>query len=211
MDFNGIDFWYYDLELNIIPIQLKGKNPLISWKEWQDKIIPIEVYEKWKKKDCVDNNYALITGKIHRGQFKDKYIICIDIDNKAGINEFIQHFTEIKSLQELAQKTMIVQHVDSKDEKAHIYFITETPMKKRCSSSGLRNGIDNKEDIPFIEVKSDSSTYVVCPPSTHPNGHLYQIIGTNNIQVLNPEKTKNLENTLNEIIGKYDKKILHHY
>ena len=67
---NGVDFWYYnELELNIIPIRFKSKQSLISWREWQDKIIPKEVYEEWKKKEFVNNNCAIITGKIYRGQY----------------------------------------------------------------------------------------------------------------------------------------------
>jgi hypothetical protein len=199
MNFEDLDHWYYELGFNVIPIILKSKQSLISWKEWQEKFIPKEDYEEWKKKEFVNNNCAIITGKIYRGQYRDKYVCCIDIDNKLGINEFLSHCGEIKTLEELAQKTTVVQHEDTKDERAHIYFITEIPLSKKTRISN----VDTDDEIPVIEVKTDSSTYVVCPPSIHQNGYQYQIIGTKQIQVLNEEKCQKLEDVLNKIYEKY--------
>jgi hypothetical protein len=199
MNYNDIDFWYYDLGLNIIPIRFKSKQSLILWGEWQDKTIPKELYEKWKKKGFVNNNCAIITGKISRGPYNDKYLVCIDIDNKIGIDEFLFYFTEIKSLEELSQKTMVVQHEDTQENRAHIYFITEKPSSKKTRI----NGFDTDDEIPAIEVKSDSSAYVVCPPSTHQDGYPYQITGTKQILVLNEDKSKKLEDAINKIYEKY--------
>ena len=197
-----IDLWYDYLGLNVIPIYFKGKQCMVPWKEWQDKAIPEELYEKWKKNEFVNNNCAIITGKIHRGPHKGKYFVCIDLDNRVGIDEFLSWFGETKSLEELGQKTVVVQHEDAKGERAHIYFITEKPLGKK---SGI-SGIDKDGKIPAIEVKSDSSTYVVCPPSIHQNGHPYQIVGTKEIQVLNDEKSRKLEDALNKIYEKYNNK-----
>jgi hypothetical protein len=148
----------------------------------------------------LNNNFAIITGKIHRGPHKGKYFVCIDFDNKPGVDEFLSCFGETKSLEELGQKTVVVQHEDAKGERAHIYFITEIPLGKK---SGIR-AIDKDGKIPAIEVKSDSSTYVVCPPSIHQNGYPYQIIGTKEIQVLNVGKTRGLEDALNRIYDKHE-------
>ena len=201
MNHSDIDL-LYDLGLNVIPIYSKGKLCMVTWKEWQDKAIPKELYEKWKKNEFVNNNCAIITGKIHRGPYKGKYFVCIDFDNKPGIDEFLSCFGEIKSLEELGQKTVVVQHEDAKGERAHIYFITEIPLGKK---SGI-SGIDKDWKTPAIEVKSDSSTYVVCPPSIHQNGHPYQIVGTKQIQVLNDDKSRKLEDVLNKIYEKYNNK-----
>lgn len=198
-DFSALDRWYYNQGFNIIPVHFKNKKPLNSWKEWQEKNISKEIYEVFKKKEFVGNNCALITGKIYRGPNIGKFLICIDIDNKLGIDIFLSYFGE-KSLEGLSQKTIVVQHEDSKEEKAHIYFISEKPITKRGRISG-----HNKDDkmIPLIEVKSDSSTYVVCPPSIYKTGYQYQIIGTNQIQVLNEENCKMLEDVLDRIYQKY--------
>jgi hypothetical protein len=206
MNFKEIDFWYSDLGLNVLPIHFKSKQSLILWKEWQDKVIPKEVYEEWKKKEFINNNCAIITGKIYRGQYSEKYLVCIDIDNKLGIDEFLSHFGEIKSLEELAQKTIVVQHEDAKAERAHIYFITVTPLSKK---TGINSARKDCKTVPAIEVKSDSSTYLLCPPSIHQNGYPYQIIGTKQIQVLDEAKSQKLEDTLNKIYQKHSSSTNH--
>jgi bifunctional DNA primase/polymerase-like protein/primase-like protein len=200
MDFAQLDYLYYDQGFNIIPIIFKYKQPSIFWKEWQEKEIPKETFERWKKKEFVGNNFAIITGKIYRGPHTGKYLVCIDIDNKLGIDEFLSYFGETNSLEELAQKTIVVQHEDAKDEKAHVYFIAEKPISKRGRITGYDK--DNKT-ISLIEVKSDSSTYVVCPPSIYETGYQYQIKGTNQIQVLNQEKCEKLEYALDTIYQSY--------
>ena len=185
-----LDYWYYNQGYNILPILYKSKQPLLKqWKEWQENVIPKETYEKWKENEFVGNNCALITGKIYRGPYTGKFLVCIDIDNKLGVDVFLSFFGE-KSLELFAQKTIVVQHEDARDEKAHIYFIAEKPITKR----GRINGYDKDYNtIPLIEVKSDSSTYIVCSPSIHQDGYQYRIIGTKQIQIVNEEMCKKLE------------------
>src|SRR6476469_7910554 len=131
MNFKEIDFWYLDLGLNVLPICFKSKESLIPWKEWQDKVIPKGVYEEWANKEFVNNNCAIITGKIYRGPYSEKYLVCIDIDNRSGIKEFLSYYGEVKSLEELGQRTIVVQHEDAKYERSHIYFITEKSISKK--------------------------------------------------------------------------------
>ena len=102
MDYEELNQWYHTQGFNVIPIHFKSKQPLIPWKEWQEKEISQEIYERLKKKEFVNNNCAIITGKIYRGSNKDKFLCCIDIDNKLGIDEFLSHFGEAKSINELA-------------------------------------------------------------------------------------------------------------
>ena len=100
MNHSDIDL-LYDLGLNVIPIYSKGKQCMVTWKEWQDKAIPNELYEKWKRNEFVNNNCAIITGKIHRGPHNGKYFVCIDFDNKPGIDEFLSWFGVTKSLRRI--------------------------------------------------------------------------------------------------------------
>ncbi len=65
----------------------------------------------------MNNICAIITGKIHRGPHKGKYFVCIDLDNRAGIDEILSCLKQIKSLEELGQKTVVVQHEDARDEE----------------------------------------------------------------------------------------------
>ncbi len=202
---NELDYWYYSLGINIIPIRYKSKRPLIPWKEWQNKTIPIETYERWKKEGLFKNGFILYTGRIWRGPNEGKYLVCIDIDNKKGLDEFLFAFSEFKSIDEFSQYTLVVQHEDTKDERAHIYMITKTPMQKICGIS--RAGRINKElniELPKIEVKADSSTLLVGPGSIHINGYPYQIQGTKIIQILDDKNTSLLDEALNNIYLKYN-------
>ncbi|HEY6534188.1 MAG TPA: bifunctional DNA primase/polymerase [Candidatus Nitrosocosmicus sp.] len=100
-------------------------------------------------------------------------MVVIDIDNKQGIDDFINHcFSESKTLEGLSQTTIVEQHPDNRD-KAHVYFIVEKPLTNR----GIINST-SKKDLPIIEIKSQGKSYVVCSPSVHKYGHRYEIIGT---------------------------------
>jgi hypothetical protein len=203
---NDLDYWFYSQGFNIIPIQYRLKKPIIPWKEWQNKAIPTDVFEVWKKEGLFKNGFMIFTGRIWRGPNEAKYLVCIDIDNKKGLDEFFSVFKENKSIEVLSQHTIVVQHEDAKDERAHIYFITDTPIHKICGIT-FRNG-NNKEidiEIPKIEVKSDSSTLLVGPGTIHKNGYPYRIQGTKIIQILDEKKTSLLETVLNNIYVKYDR------
>ncbi|MDR4490206.1 MAG: bifunctional DNA primase/polymerase [Candidatus Nitrosocosmicus sp.] len=205
---DNLDNFYYQMGKNVIPIDSKSKRSLIEWKEWQNKAIQTGTFENWKKKGLFDRGYGIITGKIPRGLHKGKYLVCIDIDNRKALEETLKQFATINTVDKIAQDTLVVQHEDSKDEKAHIYFITEIPLTKR---PGIVVGVsaskdkDSGESIPAIEFKTDSSTYMVGPGSIHKNGFRYQIQGTKNIKVLDDQKSLLLDNALDNIYQKYSK------
>lgn len=203
-----LDIIFYDNGNNLIPVNSLTKKPKGKWEQLQEESMSIELYERQKKNGDYDNGYGIITGRIRRGPYKDKNLVCIDIDNKKGIDTFLSHFSQFKTIDQLAQNTLVVQHEDAKEEKVHIYFITETPITKR---SGIRSvgrdieGID-EEETPKIEIKSDSSTYVVGPGSMHKNGHPYEIVGLSKPRVLNKEQSEQLETAINDIYEKYGNK-----
>ena len=102
--------------------------------KWQNSPILDEQHNEWKNTGAFNNGIAVIAGKLGRGPYKDKYLVCIDCDNKKGIDEFLENcFPDIKTLEELSQKTIVEQHLDNKD-KAHVYFIVEKPLKNRGQS-----------------------------------------------------------------------------
>src|SRR6476660_249113 len=168
-DYSKLDNCFYQIGVNIIPVDSQNKRPLINWLEWQNNPILIERYEQWKSDGLFDKGFGIITGKIHRGQYQNKYLICIDIDNKKGIEEILYFSPGIKTIDELAQKTLVVQHEDSKGERAHIYFVSDISISKKYGISGFNKNKD--ADIPAIEVKSDSSTFMIGPSCIHKNGH----------------------------------------
>ncbi len=187
---------------NVIPVN-SMKKPLVTWKEWQNKAIPEKVFQKWKTDGLFNTGFAIITGRFWRGPYEGKYLVCIDIDNKKGIEEFLSNVIKIKSLDDLAQYTVVVQHDDAKAEKAHIYLITSYPIVKKCGIAGNSVVKANELGNPALEVKADSSTYVIGPYSMHKNGHIYQIIGTSSFKVLDNDGTKKLERALDNIYHQY--------
>lgn len=203
--YDNLHYFYYQMGINLIPMDSRNKRPLVNWKEWQDKVIPNEIFEKLKNEGLFKNGFALFTGRIWRGPNRGKYLICIDIDNNGGMEEFVASFTEIKSIQELSQHTLVVQHEDAKSERAHIYMIVEKPIHKICGISTI--SIINKEinsELPAIEVKTDSSTLLIGPGSLHKNGFHYEIQGTKSIQILDDKKTSLLKTALDNICLKYN-------
>lgn len=163
-----------------------------------------------KKEGSFDDGYAIITGKIWRGEFKDKYLVCIDLDNKKGVDEFLTtFFDESISLKELEKQTLVVQHEDTKNEKCHVYYITDIPIKKRVKVYELTKEDVKNNILPSIEVKSDSSTYMAGPKSTHENGYPYEIVGTDKILILDKQMTQKLEKSLDIIHQKYFPKNKH--
>ncbi|KAA2279386.1 bifunctional DNA primase/polymerase [Candidatus Nitrosocosmicus agrestis] len=196
------DFWFYTIGVNAIPATSMIKIPKVEWKEWQDKPIPKEVYEDWKKSSAFKAGCAIITGLIWRGEFKGKYLACIDIDNAKGIEAFLSKFGKTNTLEKIAENTIVEQHLDAKDKKAHVYFVVEKPLSKKSGIDGPPNSLD--QEIPAIEVKSEGKHGIMyCSPSVHKNGHPYQIIGSRTPTVLNEEQSEGLEYSINQIYEEF--------
>ena len=73
---------------------------------------------------------------IWHGEYKGKFLACIDIDNASGIKVFLSKFGKVDTLVKLSEKTIVEQHLDARDEKVHIYFIVEKPVSKKSGISG---------------------------------------------------------------------------
>ena len=198
-----IDYWYYTIGVNVIPTFSIKKRPIEKWRKWQDNPIPQELFEFWKKNGYFKYGFGIISGKIHRGSYKGKFLVCIDLDNRKGIEEFIANSTQYQNIDDIGCQTMVVQHQDAKNEKAHIYYITNTPITKRVGISGTRNKESDTQNVPSIEVKSNSSTILTGPGNIHKNGFQYEIIGTDKIRVLDEEESRRLEKHLQNIYQRY--------
>ena len=165
--------------------------------------IPMELHNNWKVNGSFSKGIAIIAGKVWRGKYEGKYLACIDIDNKKGIEEFLSHFGEFNSLDKLAQKTIVEQHKDN-PERAHIYFIVQKPLSKKSGIGTNHTGNDDRDNVPAIEVKSEGRNgTMIVTPSIHKYGQPYEIIGTKDIQVLDIGETEKLEDFLNHIYRKY--------
>ncbi len=198
------DFWYYEIGINCIPFDSKNETTQITWSTWQGQPLPDGIYQTWKKTGLFDKGVAVIAGKIWSGKYEGKYLACIDIDNKKGIQEFLLHFGEIDNLEKLSQKTIVEQHKDDLN-KTHIYFIVEEPLGKKSGLGGIKKPHqDDDTQIPAMEVKSDGKHgLMIVSPSIHKNDYPYEIIGTKEPTILNKEQSKELEIAINKIYDKY--------
>ena len=190
------DVWYYDVGVNVIPANTKEKGTFENWLPWQDKSIPQELHEQRKKNGEYNKGIAIIPGKIWRGQFKGKYFVAIDLDNKKAKEEFCRN-----SLEKLKQKTLVEQHADP--NKMHIYFIVEREIPNKASDKTNTETIQkiNANEIPALEVKGNSKGIMFCSPSPHGNGSNRMIVGTLNPEVYEAQK---VEDRIFMICKKYD-------
>ncbi len=189
------DFWFYDTGVNVFPANTKDKNTFESWTEWQNKPIPDQVHESRKKSGYYNNGIAIIPGPIWRGPYKGKYLVAIDLDNKKAIDEFVG-----SGLEELKQQTLVEQHADP--NKMHIYFIVEREIPNKASDKVDISKAEKIKvnEIPALEVKSNSKGIMFCSTSPHADGSNYQIIGTRKPQVFNAQ---DVEDRIGGICDKY--------
>lgn len=200
----NIEFWTHDIGVNPIPADTRIKRTYEEWSQWQDKPIPDEILTEWKRAGKFEKGCAIIVGRIWRGSYKGKYLCCIDIDNKSGLDNFLQQFGDDFTLERLAEKTLVEWHLDDKN-RVHIYFIVEKPLSKK-SGINISNSdpVIDRDSIPSIEVKSEGKHGIMyCSPSFHKDGYRYEIIGTRIPMVLNIEQSQDLDNRINEIYAKY--------
>ncbi|ALI34767.1 hypothetical protein NMY3_00555 [Candidatus Nitrosocosmicus oleophilus] len=193
------DFWRYKIGVDPIPANTKNKITNVEWSKYQIDSVSEELHVEWKIKGAFNNGMAIIAGKIHRGPYQGKYLVCIDIDNASGIKEFLSHFGQVDNIDKLAQRTIIEGHADDPN-KIHIYFVAQQPLSKR---SGIV-GSNSTSEIPAIEVKSEGSHGIMfCTPSLHKNGYPYRIFGTAKPTVINKENSEILENCIRQIYQKF--------
>ena len=189
------DYWYKEIGANVIPANTKDKNTFESWANWKDQSIPEEVHESRKKSGYYNNGIAIITGPLWRGPYAGKYLVAIDLDNKKAIDEFCRD-----GLDELKQETIVEQ--TSNPQKMHIYFIVEReiPNKSSDKTNATTLAKINANEIPALEVRSNSKGIMFCAYSPHKNGSNYQIKGTLKPEIFNAQ---DLENRIGGICDKY--------
>jgi hypothetical protein len=205
------DFWRVEIGVNVFPTIFRTKKTYVEWSEFEEKPVSEEQHDKWKEDGSFEKGIAVMAGKIWRGKYKGKYLACLDIDNKKGIEEFLSYFGEVGTKEKLAAKTIVEWHRDNPN-KVHIYFIVENPLTKK---SGItvhnKDNLRNKDewDIPAIEVKSEGSHGImIAAPSIHTDGFPYETIGTKIPTVLDETQSEELENVLNLIYEKYNSNYL---
>ena len=187
------DFWRYDIGVNVIPADTINKKPIVCWSEWQDKPIPEELHNQWKAEGLFSNGIAIIPGQVwHREDKKSLFFIFIDADKQNAINEICTRNEKTITLNEMAEKFLVEQHKDN-PEKAHIYFYSPIPFPKKSADTVLG-----------LEVKGVGEHGIAfCFPSIHKDGMPYDIIGTNQPEVLNEIQALELIQHIDQICIKH--------
>ena len=198
----GVDYWYYDIGMNPLPVISKNKNHpekgfvrLDTWKKYQNEELDEETFKKWKEQGLYDEGIAIIGGYVWRGKFKGFYLIMTDQDNQRGIDEMFPG-----GLDKVKQKTLVEQHADRLD-KSHVYFYSVKPVHVKSSSGNKEDiEVEKKNERPAIEVKGEGSHGLhVVAPSIHADGHPYEIVSVNRY----PNVVNNVEEQVQKVCDKF--------
>ena len=138
---------YLGLGLSVIPIEYKGKRPLVKWKEYQKRLPTEEEITKWFNNNTV--NLGIVTGSVSRNLF------VIDFDNREAYLDFFND----SERREIEENTLVVNTARG----VHVYLRSDKTIKcYRIEDKGF-------------DIKGEGG-YVVAPPSIHPSGVRYEFI-----------------------------------
>lgn len=136
---------YYDRGSCVIPLKYGSKIASIPWRKYQEERPTREQVEKWFS-DGQDHNIGIICGKVSGG------LVVLVFNIEADLDTFLKAMPQLEDYKPYIVKTF---------RGYHLYTLpTEVPVS-RIYDGGR------------FEIKSDG-TYVVAPPSLHPEGVNYE-------------------------------------
>ncbi|MBN2094250.1 MAG: bifunctional DNA primase/polymerase [Candidatus Zambryskibacteria bacterium] len=138
---------YLKSGVSVIPLQPKGKTPLLKWTEFQKRKPTLEEITTWWEK-TPDANIGIVTGKISR-------LLVIDIDTKEGW-EFVKQ-------KGYGAKACPI--VETGGGGVHLYY--------RYPDGEITVGARIGEERHGIDYRGEGG-YVVAPPSQHTTGKYYK-------------------------------------
>ena len=205
---NWADHYRYNWGVNCVPSNgcqmFKGEdiphgNVPEPWKEWQDKPIPLELHEKWKKENKFDHGIMRITGPVwHNEKFKDYIYSSLDCDNYCAIEEFIPGGPIDNS-----QKGVIEMHLGTSNKCHWEFFINKNSTLKSKASDAtnpkLKDDINNN-NIPSFEIKTGNGV-MFGAPSKHPDSTRYEFLGLNIPKLMNGDK---IQEKVESVYKKYN-------
>ncbi len=140
---------YLKLGLSVIPLEPKGKKPLLDWKPYQSRLATEIGVRDWFAK-WPDANLGVVTGNVSA-------ICVVDLDGPEGLQSAIQ----------LALTSPIV---SISGRGKHLWFKNPTTV--------LADSVDLKNKcrlFPGLDIRAQGG-YVVAPPSLHENGNRYRFL-----------------------------------
>jgi len=151
---------YLSRGLSIIPLRFKGKEPLIPWKEFQERVAGWEEVEEWFRR-FGKFNVAIVTGVVSGN------LVVIDFDDIEKAREFLEKVERLKGEPKYA--LMNTWWVET-GKGMHIYLRID------CGFEEFRELFRTKPRlVDGVDIKAEGG-YVVAPPSIHPTGKQYKFI-----------------------------------
>ena len=142
---------YDKLGLSYIPVDYQTKKPSIDWKPFQERKLTEEEKERYFNNGH-DTNLSIVCGKISNN------LSVIDFDKPEAMYEFFP-----KDKKDILKATLSVKTARG----YHIYIRTPQPLISR--------------KIPgIVDILSDGHL-ALAPPSKHPSGAMYEMIGPEEI------------------------------
>jgi len=132
---------------SVIPMQPRGKRPLVVWREFQQRIASAGEIDRWFR-HWPDANVGIVTGQVSG-------IVVVDVDTRHGGPDSVARA--------VAMHGPLPATVEAATGGGgrHLYFAHPgTPVANRVAIQ------------PGIDVRGDGGC-VVAPPSVHPNGRSY--------------------------------------
>ncbi len=159
--------YYVEHGFSVIPLKPRSKEPLIPWKEYQERLpTPEELKEWFEGKDTNDVNVAIVTGRVSGN------LVVLDFDSEDAFKRF---YERVKKASEILLRDLSNTWIVKTGKGFHVYFRLHSPDMVPRTRVRLADGID---------VKGEGG-YVVAPPSVHPSGCRYSFIEVNG-EVLGP-------------------------
>jgi hypothetical protein len=133
----------------VIPIEPRGKRPLVAWLEFQQRRADADEIDAWYRR-WPDANVGVVTGRISG-------LIVVDIDPRH------QGLASLERLQQERGRLPPTVEAETGGGGRHLYFAHPggVPVHNRA---GIQPGID---------LRGDGGCAVV-PPSVHPSGRCYR-------------------------------------
>jgi hypothetical protein len=132
---------------SVIPVQPRGKRPIMAWREFQQRIASAEEIDRWFR-HWPDANVAIVTGRISG-------IVVVDVDLRHGGPDSI---AAVEAAHGPLPPTV---EAATGGGGRHLYYAH--PGAALANRVGI---------LPGVDVRGDGGC-VVAPPSIHPGGGRY--------------------------------------
>lgn len=132
---------------SVIPIEARGKRPLVAWLEYQKRAADAEAIDRWFRR-WPEANVGIVTGRASR-------LVVVDVDARHG---GLESLAELEREHGALPRTV---EAATGGGGRHLYFAH--PGRAVPNRVGAAPGIDLRGD----------GGCVVAPPSVHPSGRRY--------------------------------------